>query len=115
MIKTATTQLMLILLSGFFFLAGATKVTGGMVDQFSSWGYPGMLSYGIGSLELAAAVLLVFSRTRVHALKLLIPIMMVANGTHLYHGEIAGTILTFGLFAVLGGYALTYRKPVENE
>ncbi len=88
-----------------FLAAGLSKLAGLQLEQFSSWGYPLWFLYGIGSLEIVAALLLLLPSTRLVGAGLVISTMVGAVGTHLIHEEWSAVAapLVCGLLAVVAG------------
>jgi putative oxidoreductase len=75
-----------VLLAAAFLMAGAVKLTGAevMVQKFETLGLGRWFCYLTGSLEVAAAVLLLVPRLGGFGALLLIPIMLGASAAHLF-------------------------------
>lgn len=87
-----------------FLMAGASKFSTEMTEQFVNWGYPSFMSYITGGLEILAAIGLFIPKFRRFAAMGLIAIMIGAVGTHLKVGDPiakAGPALMYAIWAVI--------------
>ncbi|PRP97894.1 hypothetical protein ENSA5_31270 [Enhygromyxa salina] len=98
-----------------FFTLGAYKLGDGMQAQFEEWGYPPGVDAGIGILEMAGAVGLLFKRTAGWSAVGLMVIMLGAAATHLWFYDGLGMIAPLGMLVVLGLIAWGRGLPVRTR
>lgn len=84
--------------------------------DYARWGYPEGFHYASGSLEPAAALLLVFRSRRLWGGLLGAAVMAAASATLLWHGEYTHAIAPLGVLALSVTVAFTaprgqVRKP----
>ncbi|MDH3457609.1 MAG: DoxX family protein [Gemmatimonadota bacterium] len=97
-------QLLSLVLSVVFLVAGGTKLVGldFQVERFATWGLPGWwFIYVVGGIEVIGATLLVFPRTRGYGAGLLVVLMLSAISTHVRTGQWAALIVPVVLLVLL--------------
>ncbi len=70
-----------------FVAASLGKFTGAWTPRFEAWGYPGVLVYVVGLLEVAAVIGLFIAKFRKWAVILLVATMIGAAVTHILNDE----------------------------
>jgi len=112
-------QILPLVLSVLFVIAGGTKVAGldFQIESFGRWRFPAWwFMHAVGVAELLGAGLLVFARSRAYGASLLLVLMLSAISTHLRVGEFlvipAPLILTVLLLLVL---RMTLRQQGEDS
>lgn len=112
------------ILALFFAGAAVAKLVGSqeMTEAFHAWGYPAWFRYVVGAGEILGAILLLFPHKNMLGAPLrfwgavdLVVIMVGAVGTHIVHAEYLGTLLPFGLIALLAGIATTVKPDRVAE
>jgi len=101
-----------------FLMAGATKVLGApmQVETFARLGLPDLLRPFVGSVEVAAAVLLFVPRTRFWGASALVATMAGAALTHLVSGvDVAMVGVNVVLLALSGVLAWADRPSVVEQ
>lgn len=98
------------LLVAFFLFGGVVNLIGPdpIVADFLRWGYPRWFHLPTGLMELVAAALLAFKRTRITGVVTGAVVMMGAALTLLVHGEWLHMIAPVAVLAIL---ALIVRDP----
>ena len=103
-------------LVGLAFLAGGGTKLAGMAphpEHFAAWGFPAFFLYVVGLTEVVAGGMLFSRKTRFYGALALGATMVGAVGTHLVHGDVAGSVpaLVLGAFTAL--LAWTHRPAAE--
>lgn len=91
------------LLVAFFVFGGVVNLVGPeqVVTDFAGWGYPRWFHLPTGLMELAAATLLAFKRTRIAGAVTGAAVMTGAALTVLMHGEWLHAIAPVAVLAIL--------------
>ncbi len=96
----------------FFVFGGAGNIIAppAVLTDYQRWGYPGWFHYLTGMFEVTAAMLLIFSGTRLAGVGLGCALMIAAAVTVALHGEYAHAIAPLIVFVLmcLNGW-LTFR------
>jgi len=103
-------------LAAFFVVGSLTNIfaPGSVYQEYLRWGYPHWFHFVTGSLELASAVLLARSRTRLWGAPLGCSVMLAALATVTLHGEYGHGVpplIAATLSIIVGWFAWRQRFP----
>ena len=87
--KTSWRHVLALALAAFFVVGSLSNIfaPGSIYQEYLKWGYPSWFHFVTGSLELTAAVLLAWERTRLLGSALGCTVMLAALATVTLHGE----------------------------
>jgi hypothetical protein len=95
--------------AAFFTLGAVINVLapGSTADEYRRWGYPDWFHFVTGALELATAVLLAVTATRLLGAGLGGAVMLAAAGTVIIHGEYVRAVPPIAVLILLAIVAWT--------
>ncbi|MBC05737.1 DoxX family protein [Thalassospira sp.] len=101
-----------LILAVFFVIGGTMNLLASDATQadYARWGYPTWFPYLTGTLEWAAAILLVFRATRLVGAALAGSVMIAAAGTLILNCEYAHSIAPITVLILVAAYAITHAK-----
>lgn len=104
------------LLAAFFVVGGISNIMASeaILSDYNRWGYPSWFHYVTGVLELAAAFLIFWRKSRKAGAALAAGIMLSAAATVLVHGEFTRTIAPLVVLSVTIAVFVTTRKDKEK-
>src|ERR1700744_1772319 len=116
MSKISRRQVSALALAAFFVLGSLGNIfaPGSIYEEYLRWGYPPWFHFVTGSLELATAVLLAQTRTRLWGSALGCTVMLAALATVTLHGEYGHggpPFVVAALSRVVGWIAWRQRLP----
>ncbi len=110
-------QVSALALAAFFVVGSLSNIfaPGSIHEEYLRWGYPHWFHFVTGSLELATAVLLARSRTRLWGAALGCAVMLAALATVTLHGEYGHGVppLVAATLSIVVGW-IAWRKPLAN-
>jgi len=114
--QVSARQISALALAAFFVVGSLTNIfaPGSIYQEYLRWGYPHWFHFVTGSLELATAVLLARSRTRLWGAALGCSVMLAALATVTLHGEYGHGVLPLiaaTLSIIVGWFAWRKRLP----
>ena len=117
MSKISWRQISALALAAFFVVGSLSNIfaPGSIYEEYLRWGYPHWFHFVTGSLELATAILLAQSRTRLGGAALGCAVMLAALATVILHGEYGHGVpplVAATLSIVVGCFA--WREPLPN-
>lgn len=110
--KTIGLWVLQVLLAAQFLLAALPKLTShpGMVERFTSWGYPDHFYLLVGGVELLGTIGLLIPRVAAYGASALMVIMIGASLTHLLNQEAPRVVYT-GTLLILLALVAYVRRP----
>jgi DoxX-like protein len=118
MSKISWRQVLPFALAAFFVVGSLSNIAapGSIYDEYLKWGYPRWFHFVTGSLELAAAILLLRTPTRVLGAVLGCSVMFAALATVIIHAEYAHAVppLVAASLSLLVGW-ISRRKLIASQ
>jgi cytochrome bd-type quinol oxidase subunit 2 len=114
--QVSARQISALALAAFFVVGSLTNIfaPGSIYQEYLRWGYPHWFHFVTGLLELATAVLLAQSRTRLWGAALGCSVMLAALATVTLHGEYGHGVpplIAATLSIIVGWFAWRKRFP----
>src|ERR1700744_4236839 len=117
MSKISWRQVSALALAAFFVVGSLSNIftPGSIYEEYLRWGYPHWFHFVTGSLELATAILLAQSRTRLWGAALGCAVMVAALATVTIHGEYGHAVppLVAATLSIVVGW-IAWQPPLPD-
>ncbi|WP_445143485.1 DoxX family protein [Dyella sp. Tek66A03] len=115
MSKTSWRQVLPLALAVFFVVGSLSNIfaPGSIYQEYLKWGYPRWFHFVTGSLELTAAMLIIWAPSRLLGSALGCTVMLAAIATVIIHGDYGHAVppLVVATFSLVVGW-ISWRKRV---